>query len=324
MSQNTARNHHYLSQFYLKGFTDGRSKKSKLAVLDCAEAKSFETKPRNVGSIRDFNRVDVEGVDPNAIEKALSGLEGSVATAIKHIEESQAFCGENRTLVLNLIASMAIRNPAMRDNMRGFRVQIAERIMDLALASEERWNRQVEQMKAAGYDVGDVSYESIKEFHESKRYVIEVAREFHIDMEFKVIEAVLPYLSARGWKLLIRDTGAGAFITSDRPVVLFWNNPESIPPLHRHSPGYGMKDTTVYLPLSQDCALVGLFNEKDAVLNADARLIAHFNTVMLHLGGSQIYAPKLTFQFVGSDGELLTGQEALKHLNEARNTEGGV
>lgn len=240
MSQNTARNHHYLSQFYLKGFTDGRSKKSKLAVLDCVEAKSFETKPRNVGSIRDFNRVDVEGIEPDAIEMALAEFEGSVATAIKQIEENRVFDGENRMLVLSLIASMAVRSPAMRENRRGFQAQIAERIMDIVLASEERWNSQVAQMKAAGRDVGDASYESIKEFHESKRYTVEVAREFHIAMEFKGIEAVLPYFFARGWMLLFRDASAGPFVTSDCPVVLFWNNPEAIPPFYRQSPGYGI------------------------------------------------------------------------------------
>jgi len=324
LSQNAARNHHYLSQFYLKGFTDGRSKKSKLSVIDAVEGKSFSTIPRNVGAIRDFNRVDVKGVAPDAIETALSEFEGRVATAIKHIEEQRTFEGENRNLVLNLIASMAVRNPGMRENVRGFHEQIAERIMNLALATEERWNGQVEQMRAAGYDVGDASYESIKQFHESKRYTFSVAREWHIALEFKGIEAILPCLGARGWLLLLRNSDAGPLITSDRPVVLFWNDRESIPPFLRHSPGYGMKDTTVYFPLSQDCAIVGLFDEKDVVIEANAEHVAHLNTAMLHLSGRQIYAPKLSFRFVGKGGTLLTGQDALKHLKKASGDAGGV
>ena len=55
--QMTARHHHYLSQCYLKGFTKGGSKKSKLKVFDLRNKKIFETIPRNVGGIRSIVRV---------------------------------------------------------------------------------------------------------------------------------------------------------------------------------------------------------------------------------------------------------------------------
>ncbi|MFZ3064317.1 MAG: DUF4238 domain-containing protein [Nitrospirota bacterium] len=74
----TARHHHYLSQCYLKGFTKGDSKKSKLTVIDFREKKLFETTPRNVGGIRDFNRIDIEAIDQNALEKSLSGKSSRV------------------------------------------------------------------------------------------------------------------------------------------------------------------------------------------------------------------------------------------------------
>ncbi len=64
-----SRHHHYLSQCYLKGFTQGSSKKSKLTVIDLKEKKRFEIIPRNVGGMRDFNRVEIEGVDPEVVEK---------------------------------------------------------------------------------------------------------------------------------------------------------------------------------------------------------------------------------------------------------------
>lgn len=94
----TARHHHYLSQCYLKGFTNGKAKKSKLIVFDLREKKSFETIPRNVGGMRDFNRVNVEGVDQNHIEKALADFEGKAATALKKLEETSDFVGEVRDI----------------------------------------------------------------------------------------------------------------------------------------------------------------------------------------------------------------------------------
>jgi hypothetical protein len=85
----TARHHHYLSQCYLKGFTDGGSKKSKLITFDLPEKRHFPTIPRNVGGIRDFNRINIAGYDQNALENSLGEFEGVVAKALKDLGEGK-------------------------------------------------------------------------------------------------------------------------------------------------------------------------------------------------------------------------------------------
>ncbi|MFQ5786633.1 MAG: DUF4238 domain-containing protein, partial [Thermodesulfobacteriota bacterium] len=47
---NNSRNHHYVSRFYLSGFTKSGESKGKIYVLDKTRKKSFETNPRNVAS----------------------------------------------------------------------------------------------------------------------------------------------------------------------------------------------------------------------------------------------------------------------------------
>ena len=98
-----ARHHHYISQCYLKGFTKGGSKKSKLTVVDFKEKKLFETISRNVGGIRDFNRIEVEGTNPNTIEQSLARFEGKIDSAIQKLEQDLSFEGETRDLILFLI-----------------------------------------------------------------------------------------------------------------------------------------------------------------------------------------------------------------------------
>ena len=66
-----ARNHHFVPQFYLKGFARPRSKDGRLTVFDLKTRKSFATRPRNVAARRDYNRIEIEGQDPNAIESQL-------------------------------------------------------------------------------------------------------------------------------------------------------------------------------------------------------------------------------------------------------------
>ncbi|RZI39825.1 DUF4238 domain-containing protein [Herbaspirillum sp. HC18] len=78
---NQARNHHWVPQCYLKGFAKSRGKSAKLFVIDAIERKTFQTIPRNVASERDFNKIEVDGVDPNHIESGYAHFEGTNSVA---------------------------------------------------------------------------------------------------------------------------------------------------------------------------------------------------------------------------------------------------
>jgi hypothetical protein len=45
------------------------------ALSPIAKCRSFPTSPANVANKRDFNGIEVPGLDPNAVEKSLSGFE---------------------------------------------------------------------------------------------------------------------------------------------------------------------------------------------------------------------------------------------------------
>ena len=243
----TARHHHYLSQCYLKGFTKGGGKKSKLTVIDFNDNKSFETTPRNVGGIRDFNRIDIEGVDQNGLENSLSRFESEAATALRRLEESLQFEGETKTLILNLIALLAIRSPEMREQWRKFHAASCELIMDLSLATKERWESQMRRMKESGKEINEnITFDEIKCFHKSKKYDITIAKEYHIHLEFVGLDAILPCLNGRKWLLIKATDESGPFVTSDKPVTLSWKEPEKIPLFYRNSPGYAIRNLSLH------------------------------------------------------------------------------
>lgn len=311
----TARHHHYLSQCYLKGFTNGGSKKSKLEVIDVRKKKNFTTIPRNIGGIRDFNRIDADGLDPNVLEKSLAAFEGEVATALKKFDTGCDFDGEVKELILNLIAMFASRSPERREHMRSFQAQVIERMMKLSIATKERWESQITQLKESDRELNDVSYEDIKTFVEGKQYTIDVAREHHIRMESVAIEAILPCLAGRNWMVIKSTEETGPFITSDHPVNLSWKEPDSIPPFYRNSPGFGLKDTQVCFPVSQSIALIGEFDGAEGIYEGTKDLVAALNTKMLYFVHKQLYAPKLNFYCHNNDGELINGKQLLKYLH---------
>lgn len=312
---NYARNHHYLSQCYLRGFTSGHGKKSKLSVFDFKEHKYFETIPRNVGGIRDFNRIDVEGFPQDFVESGYSELENKAAQSLKKVSEGADFDNDNKNNILNLLALLAARSPEKREQWRKFNSQIAEVIMDLTLGTEERWNSQIDQVRASGKYVNEnVSYEDMKKFVNDKQYTIEVARERHIHMEMLAMDTILPLLHSRKWVVIRATDESGPFITSDNPVVLLWKDPESIPAFYRNSPGYGLRGTQIFFSVSSSVTIVGEFEGEPDVIEADRNFVANINSIFLNKFHKQIYAPKLTFSFIGLEGNLLEGRHLLNSL----------
>lgn len=278
----------------------GSGKRRKINVANLTTAQFFETNPRNVGGVRDFNRIELPGFKPDALEGMLANFEGEVAAAIRNVEQSHRFEGADRNAILNLVALLAVRSPQMREQMREFEERVMKQLLGLTLATKERWEGQMRQMKASGYEVDDsLSYEDMKKFYESDEYTIGLNREHHIGLEFAGHNTVLEALSARKWRLCITTQEKGCFVTTDRPVVLTWNNPQEIPPLMRHSPGFGMGDTEVLFPLTQNMALVGAFDGEDRMEDADMFFVAGANARMIGYAFAQVYAPKRVFPYVG-------------------------
>lgn len=162
-----ARHHHYIPQCYLRGFlpTDDLGQ---LTVLDLKRHKHFKTGPRNIGGIRDFNRVDVEGLAPNSIESSLSSFEGEAATELRNIEDVRNLNNENTYgIIMNLIALIAIRHPTVRTNITDFHADVSNKMMEIILSSKDCWEDTVAKMKADGININeDTSYERMKEFFE--------------------------------------------------------------------------------------------------------------------------------------------------------------
>lgn len=160
-----ARHHHYIPQAYLKGFALQRSERQWYTqVTDLSAQRTYTANVRNVCGERDFMRIEVDGHAPDAIEKEMSNFEAKCIDAIRRVAESGKFDGEDANLTLNLMALLAVRSPEMRENHRGFHEQVAKRVMDIALATKDRWEGQTAQMREDGVPVKDVSYEEVKAF----------------------------------------------------------------------------------------------------------------------------------------------------------------
>lgn len=295
------------------------SDSEQIVVVDSERDTVYETSIRNVGGERDFNRVDIPGVPPDALEVAYSAFEGQAASALERIEASGTFEGDDRIFALNLAALLAVRHPLMRENFGGAESEVARKLLSLTLETKERWEASVAAMKERGEQVNEsLTYEELKAAWEGGGYKIEVPRETHIRNETRVFEPVLLTMVNRRWMMLVADEAAGPFITCDRPVSLTWKHPERVPIMYRGSPGYGMPNTEVIFPISKRLALIGSFEDPDRIVPATREQVANVNSHVI-MFARQIYAPKLGFLSLHpGTGEIISGENLLAMARESR------
>jgi len=271
-----------------------------------------------VGGVRDFNRVEIKGVSPDAIEQGLSGFEGEVASALRKVRGDKNLDDEmTYALIMNLMALIAVRNPQNRTQWTNFQSDVMKKMLALMVGTEERWKSVTNQMRETGVEsVHNVTFEQMRDFIDRDAYDISVNREHHIAIEMEGIDVVLPCLFERSWTFLVASKDAGPFVTSDKPVILTWRHPEEIPPFYRNSPGFGMADTRVVFPVSKEIAIVGEFDTEDQVAFVGKRTVATINSQICFFANSQIYSPSLRFNWISPDGKIKVGPELLSFTKE--------
>jgi hypothetical protein len=295
----TARRHHYIPQCYLKGFAAPRKKgKAQLHVFDRERLVSFVAPTDKIAVERDFNRVEAEGVKPDALENRLSAFETKLAPALARTNVSGGFQNEgDRALILNLIGLLALRNPQWRERMRQFHEEVSRGIMDIALSSKEIWESEDKKAREAGHVTGEpISYEEMKAFHDGGEYAVEVSTHHHIHMEFAGLEAVLPCLFNRRWMFLRAPKNSGGFVTCDHPVNLMWSDSvDRRGPFN--SPGFGLRNTLVLFPLSARLAIAGAFELNNDAMEVAEENIAELNGAMIVSAVRHVYARDLNFRY---------------------------
>src|ERR1700730_7576558 len=111
-----ARKHHYVPQMYLSGFANA---KGQLWASDASIRKAFPVGPANIAAERDWNKIEIDGVPRDALEKELGKFEGVIAPTIKRVRETASFGkdGQDREGIINLVTLLAVRNPRTREGI---------------------------------------------------------------------------------------------------------------------------------------------------------------------------------------------------------------
>ena len=309
--RNIARNHHYVPQFYLKGFLDPNLQGEPLHVVDKINRRHFVSTPRRVAWKRDFNRVNIPGQPIDEVEKLFAEIDGEVNRVLKEVVENATLPeSADMEILIYFIALLYRRNPQIRNHIGNCETTVIKQMARALLSSPERYESYRQQEKAAGKELPE--YETMKQFVESEDYDIGYGHGHHLKYELKTIDnAVFPLLSRRKWSLFIAEKGASDFVCSDHPVALISIGDPPKDPDHPYNfggTGLAQRNTELTLPLNRRMALFAIRDGSSYTGTVDETTIACINGRTIRLATRQIYCSSLDFKFVDG-GTIKNGRD---------------
>ena len=287
--KNLARNHHFVAQGYLAGFTDDGTRHGKLTVFDLDSRRVFRTGPRNVAAKRDFNRVNLEGRTPDDLERSLGDFEGKAISAIRRVQErGEPLTSEALNHVVTLMTLLVVRNPRFRRAANDARRHEVRIIGDILTSDRRIYEHHVAKAKKDGFipEHVDVPFEEMAAFIKGDQYTVEVSTTESLSLEFGIFQSIFDTLASRSWSLVTAGPDAPDFVTCDHPVAVVFRDPKRRGPI-----GYGLPGTEVSFPLGPRHAVVGML-EDPLVPHVTARAgeVAALNNRTLYHVDRQLYA----------------------------------
>jgi len=136
---NVPRQHHYVPQVLLAGFTLDGTRTGRLHVVDLVRGSTYASTPEGTGAERDYNTIEVEGIDPFLIETELLAkqIEGPASNAFARIRGGGLPNEDERDRLLAFIAMQALRTPNRRDAYDAFMTQTFRLMVSVLTESDE-------------------------------------------------------------------------------------------------------------------------------------------------------------------------------------------
>ena len=295
-----AKRHHYLPQFYLRGFF--KQNRNQLTVVKIDNGDFFQTDTKNVGIEADWNRVCD---DISTAEEYFAEIDGATSRVLKNIVQDEMLPTEedDRVLLLYFVARLSVHNPTIRNVLRKFQTDIFNHFGRWWTSSPGIYYEKVESQDTDKL----IPYEHMKCFIEEGAYEINFDHGYFLKHETEFIQATLiPMLYNLNWSLLIAKDLTESLVCSDRPI--FMN------PMFSQLPGETefIPDFSLTLPLNRQMCLYGdrlgilpeIYNiYKEDRAGASMLSVPFLNSRTIYGAQRHIYAGDLNWEIDTASGE---------------------
>ncbi|MGM1022997.1 MAG: DUF4238 domain-containing protein [Bacillota bacterium] len=302
MQSKPKRNHHYIPKFHLGGFTKKGEIESPLWVFDTKKGKQWEAKPNSVAFQKDLYKIDLPGIKTDVLEDLFNiEIENKVAPVIKNICTNYAMPkNDNHILLMNYIALLAMRTPERIEHISSMWEDISKFVMQMTTTTQESFEATIQGTDKISVD----DYETIKKIVAEDSYKINFDNSTLMESMLHGTDAILPALMERKWTVVQCPSTIGDFICSDNPVNLHWTDSKDRGIFS--SPGFGLLNTEVSVPLSSRIMLLGRFDNylPERITVPSLRQLAILNSFTGINSKRYVFSRKENFYWFTSEGKV--------------------
>jgi hypothetical protein len=260
------RKHHYLSQFYLRGFSvDGIS----LHQIWKRSGRSVGCRIKDAAAIRDFHELDFDdAADPLAIERELAVVEGTMASDVASLLRDGIANSRALVQTIGFVALQRMRVPAVK---RHIEQSLGATIMATARALER-------QGKLPPPPPG------LEEALKVENLGIKVTNWKCMELMFGMGTNPDVINIMCNMRASLFRAPAGSFVTCDQPVALYRaaRSPYGVGPASR--------DVEISMPLSSDALLLLTHSDEDDIeREATTEEIREFNRRTFVMADEYVY-----------------------------------
>jgi len=218
--------HHYIPQFYLKGFSsDGEH----LFVLDKEASESERFRYQSINAIafqKHLYTYQTERGKKETLEDLFSQIEGRTAAVIKKVAQKQDLTNQERNDFSLLLSFLRIRVPYSKKEFERSTQQLYEKISRKWIAMPLKKNLK-EFFEKQGKNLTNKEIDDLVNFainEKRSKIIVNVPHSYWIKQMLLLGVNIAPALEIADWEFRVA-TKSFAFVTSDNPFLLLPSRP---------------------------------------------------------------------------------------------------
>lgn len=227
--------HHYLPQFYLKGFS---TNKSRLYIFDkkAIDEKSkfrYQTTEK-IAYENNLYTYKTKDLKKETLEDFFCQIEGMAKTVIDKLEKKESIEPPERGHLALFVAFLWLRTPTSKEETLGVQQELAEKSMRIMYHLPQQKDMMRQFFEKQGKHFTDKELDDLIDFATNpkrSKLVVDFPPGYWIKQMLNLANDIYVYLAHCVWEIR-HSVKPYAYITSDNPVLLI--------PSEKPSPFYGV------------------------------------------------------------------------------------
>lgn len=282
--------HHYIPQFYLKGFVDPNNDPL-IWIYRKGDERILSLPSQSIGFENHYYSFTTNAgeKDSETIENFFAHVEGAASGVFKQLRDLELPNEEEHRTFTTFLALLLLRVPTFRNQMEDGAKQLFTILNKERVGNLESFKRDIDRYEYETGEIVDIPAEELQKTILEDKLELVVSPEFSLSM-ISIVEDVEQILGGMHWTYL-KATEEVKFLSSDNPLT--YNHP-TYKPGSFFGVGLANENTEVTFPISKDLACLGTWKSKlkKSFLQANSALIKETNRRTVRGATREVYASR--------------------------------